>query len=796
MFARAVPAVLIALAASAAPAAPPYCQPGWQPGFGFDSLYESAPEVALAAPGGREALFVGGEFTQTMHLVGLSNIAEHDGERWFDLDGGVDGPVRALVAWDPDGAGPAPDLVVAAGQFTQAGLSAATGPIAVRAVAAWDGAGWRALGDGLPGEPADLRVVDVDGDGAGELFAAARLPGVAAVFAFDGAAWREIGSWPGHAIEVLAAWAPTGAAPARLVAAAGPIVRLWDGAAWEQLPPTPLPDGRIAGAVGVDLDGAGPQPDQLVVLMGPWRYSGGVLAAFDGAAWRVLEEVSITADAFCDLVAFDPDGPGPLAPGVFYVSDERFIGEYIVATLQFHGEWPEWIPRYIGPWLYPTSRVGLALWRRRPSGVMPEMWVALEQDAWDPTVFGFRLDGSSGLGLSDAALLQTDGVSELIAIGSRGLSRHDGDAWRAWAPTDDDVRDLLVDDPDGPGPADGRLYVCGGFEEIDGVPAGGAALWADGAWSPLGAGSRYYNGLAMVDVGAGPRLHAGGARVTGSAEAGVVQWDGDAWRPVGIVSGIGARWVSEIIAHDPDGAGPAPELLVAAGRFTAIDGVPASGVALFDGARWAPADPAFDDIVDHLVSHDPDGAGPALPDLYALGDHLLYRLESGGFRLVLAPSDILDLASFDADGPGPGAPVLLAGLLRAEPGLAQLEGGQLLPFQGGLLGRAPALGYGAPTVDTIRPVEVACDGRAVPALAITGSFVAAGGQLSHGFALWVADGACVADCDASGALDFLDFLCFQGRFGAGDPRADCDGDGALTLFDYLCFQNAYAAGCP
>ncbi|MFI4881048.1 MAG: LamG-like jellyroll fold domain-containing protein [Phycisphaerales bacterium JB064] len=55
---------------------------------------------------------------------------------------------------------------------------------------------------------------------------------------------------------------------------------------------------------------------------------------------------------------------------------------------------------------------------------------------------------------------------------------------------------------------------------------------------------------------------------------------------------------------------------------------------------------------------------------------------------------------------------------------------------------------------------------------------------------------CVADCDASGALDLFDFLCFQNQFDAGDPRADLDGDGQLTIFDFLAFQNAFDAGCP
>jgi parallel beta-helix repeat protein len=55
---------------------------------------------------------------------------------------------------------------------------------------------------------------------------------------------------------------------------------------------------------------------------------------------------------------------------------------------------------------------------------------------------------------------------------------------------------------------------------------------------------------------------------------------------------------------------------------------------------------------------------------------------------------------------------------------------------------------------------------------------------------------CAADCDGDGALNILDFVCFQGLFQAGDPAADCDGDGELNILDFVCFQGAFQAGCP
>lgn len=55
---------------------------------------------------------------------------------------------------------------------------------------------------------------------------------------------------------------------------------------------------------------------------------------------------------------------------------------------------------------------------------------------------------------------------------------------------------------------------------------------------------------------------------------------------------------------------------------------------------------------------------------------------------------------------------------------------------------------------------------------------------------------CLADCDGSGALNILDFVCFQQKFVSGDLGADCDGSGALNILDFVCFQQAFQAGCP
>jgi hypothetical protein len=63
-------------------------------------------------------------------------------------------------------------------------------------------------------------------------------------------------------------------------------------------------------------------------------------------------------------------------------------------------------------------------------------------------------------------------------------------------------------------------------------------------------------------------------------------------------------------------------------------------------------------------------------------------------------------------------------------------------------------------------------------------------------------GTCYANCDGSTTVPILtvnDFICFQGRFAAGDSYANCDGSTTvptLTVNDFICFQSAFAAGCP
>ena len=52
-----------------------------------------------------------------------------------------------------------------------------------------------------------------------------------------------------------------------------------------------------------------------------------------------------------------------------------------------------------------------------------------------------------------------------------------------------------------------------------------------------------------------------------------------------------------------------------------------------------------------------------------------------------------------------------------------------------------------------------------------------------------------ADCDNDGTVNTRDFLCFLGRWSAGDLSADCDGDGSISTADSLCYLGIWAGCC-
>ncbi len=331
--------LLTALAASAAMFAGVHAQAQCASG-GWAAFAGGRSNLVLALttwdPDGSDPLdpqvVAGGQFTNT----GQVRIARWTGSAWLGFGTGMNSPVRALASWDPDGDGPADALLVAGGDFDNAGGTS------VSRVAAWNGSGWQALGQGLLGFNGDicyaLTVWDPDGNGplgpvlvAGGQFdfagGLANSNNVNKIAYWDGASWNAFGL-PGAPttgmndwVRALTTWDPDGDGPlaAQVVAGgdfttAGGVtvnrVARWDGAAWQ-----PLGSGFDSGQVYALAVCNGE-----LFAGGSFTTAGGAtvgrFARWDGAAWQALGTGADFNSNVLAVTAWDPDGGGPASPQV------------------------------------------------------------------------------------------------------------------------------------------------------------------------------------------------------------------------------------------------------------------------------------------------------------------------------------------------------------------------------------------------------------------------------------------------------------------------------------------------
>jgi hypothetical protein len=93
--------------------------------------------------------------------------------------------VHAMVNWDPDGGGPQPTCLVAAGEFTLAS------DVIAFNIAYWDGTLWRPLGNGLSGVVRTLAVVGGQLYAGGDIFASGGTP-LNNFVRWNGSGWQNV----------------------------------------------------------------------------------------------------------------------------------------------------------------------------------------------------------------------------------------------------------------------------------------------------------------------------------------------------------------------------------------------------------------------------------------------------------------------------------------------------------------------------------------------------------------------------------------------------------------------------
>lgn len=152
---------------------------------------------------------------------------------------------------------------------------------------------------------------------------------------------------------------------------------------------------------------------------------------------------------------------------------------------------------------------------------------------------------------------------------------------------------------DGSGPA---LYVGGSFTAAGGIPTQSVARWDGTSWSALsGSQSTGVNGavydIGVFNDGSGPSLFfAGSFRNAGGFVANnIVEWNGTDWIPLTGPSGTGVDFANPVVfGIEGFDAGSGPRLHVA-GYFANAGGLPARGLATWDGQEWSvPASSSLD----------------------------------------------------------------------------------------------------------------------------------------------------------------------------------------------------------
>jgi len=348
------------------------------------------------------------------------------------------------------------------------------------------------------------------------------------------------------------------------------------------------------------------------------------------------------------------------------------------------------------------------------------------EPSWIPTFGG--LPGVDGEVLCSAvfddgsgpALYVGGSFSVVAGVPANHIARWDGASWSPLAGgLGADVLALEVFD-DGGGPA---LYAGGRFLTADGLAARHVARWDGAGWSPVGAGiSGIVRALKSFDDGSGPALYAGVPNV--------VRWSGGAWSSVG----GGTNGTVHALTVFDVGAGP---VLFAGGIFSTAGGTPASCVASWDGSSWSPLGAGVDSNreVFALKGFD-DGSGPAL---YVGGD---FR-EAGGLPargIARWDGSAWSLVGQDLSGDGLITVVNALTVFDDGSGPALYAGGRIQRFLPTLRGVARWDGTAwSPLASGVRGSVLAFasfDTGSGPTLFVGGAFLIAGDMPVQGLALW------------------------------------------------------------
>lgn len=560
-------------------------------------------------------------------------VGRWDGSTWSTLGGDFSAGLYVLdpaavggLVWHDDGAG---EALYAAGCFT------AIGGAPVKHVARWDGTSWSEVGGGLVASPTPGALVNVQSlasfdDGSGpSLYAAGRFASAGGVPANNIARWKN------------GVWSAMGAGLSHPVSTTGKIysIAAFDDGAGSALyacgtfaaaPPgaSGISEGQVARWTGEEWEpvefsqanrwvlGLLPTESSLYVWGRFGRMDKKVtegVAEFKGGQWhRYAQGFNGAAKALA--VHDDGSGPALYAGGIFTLA----VDVDAPGIARWDGQW--WSPL---PGLSGTVN---ALTQLRDKSGRTRLYAggqftltgtgSVSAAVWDGE--SWSNTGSDNLRYINAMTVFDDGGGPALFAAGRTqgsrpvVAKYEAGAWRhigtlyGYGNTLSSI--IALTDAHGP-----ALYVGGTFQYVEAevpIPARNLARWSPtGGWSGVGEGvDDWVNALAVYPGPNGPALHVGGYFDSAGAVTGLnglAKWDGDEWSRVGpgitgFVDGLGV-----VREHGRD------MLYIGGGGLTHAGGVPARGVAKWDGTTFSALGSGIDAGPTTFISHD-DGAGPSV----------------------------------------------------------------------------------------------------------------------------------------------------------------------------------------
>lgn len=477
-------AAIVPLAAAAS-AARAQCTPEWLPSEGRPGVTGNGQVSAAVTwdPDGAgpqpEVLVLGGSFLGAGSLV-TPGIAIWDGAQWTSPGGGMNGTVRALIVYNGD--------LIAAGNFTEAG------GVAAPTIARWDGAAWHPMGSGASGNPNsmvfDLELYD------GDLYAAGRfshMDGVPAsgVARWDGSGWHGLQGGVGvvnglnvaSAMTVQGGTLVVGGAFSTVNGNAVPAdgVARWDGSSW-----TGLNDAYNV----ISIEGLGVYNDELI--------AGG---SFVQAGTNVLDFI----------VRWNGTGWEELGGGT---------NDHCTTFGIYNGD------LIVGGWF--TNAGGV-------SSLRIARWNGI---SWSSLGFGMR--GVGALAVFGDELIVGGASSQASGLATSFVLRYDGEQPSYLGPgMDGVVYDFET--------YAGELIAAGSFAAVTGAGDNvvtGLARRTDTGWERLGGqvGGGYVLDVALYN---GDLIASGTfTEIAGNFFPGIARWDGAAWHT------FGGTPVQSMIVHE------------------------------------------------------------------------------------------------------------------------------------------------------------------------------------------------------------------------------------------------------